>query len=508
MHDLLLRGGSVHDGTGAPAVTADVAVAGDRIVAVGRDLGPARRVVDVDGLAVAPGFVDAHTHSDLVALTGRPEGAKLRQGVTTEVVGNCGVSFAPLDEAAAGHLTGIYGDLTCGLPIGPRTFAGYLAEVDAARPTTNVVALVGHAALRTTANGMAEALAPGALDRMCALLAESLDAGAAGLSSGLVYPPGSHAAPEEMTALAAVAQRYGRIYATHLRDEGDRLPQALDEAIAVAEASGVRLQVSHCKVTGRRNHGRAPDLLARLHAARRAGIDVAGDAYPYTSGATVMVALLPPSATAGGADRLVQLLGDPRERERLRAAADHGQGLWRAADPGGVRLMRHKDPGVCGRTLAEVGADPWTTLCELVAADPGATVLLEAMDLTDVLTILADPLIGIGSDGTPSAGAGHPRNRGCFPELFATVVRTHGALDLPTAVHKATAANADRFGLAGRGRLGAGAVADVCVFDPARVAHPDPLGEPAGFLHVLVAGVPAVEDGRVTGARAGRVLRA
>jgi N-acyl-D-amino-acid deacylase len=508
MHDLLLRGGNVHDGTGAPPVTADVAIAAYRVVAVGCDLGIARRVVDVDGLVVAPGFVDAHTHSDLVPLAGGEQATKLRQGVTTEIVGNCGVSFAPLDEAAAAHLAGIYGDLTCGVPVGPRTFGGYLDEVEAARPTTNVMALVGHAALRTTANGMDEELAPGALDRMCALLAEALDAGAAGLSSGLVYPPGSHAAPDEMAALAAVAQRYGRIYATHLRDEGDRLPQALDEAIAVAEATGVRLQVSHCKVTGRRNHGGGPELLARLHAAHEAGIDLAGDAYPYTSGATVLVALLPPSATAGGADRLVELLGDPCARERLRAAADAGQGLWTAADPAGVRLMQHADPGVCGRALAEVGGDPWTTLCGLVAADPGATVLLEAMALTDVLTILADPLIGIGSDSTPSAGPGHPRNRGCFPELLATVVRTHGALDLPTAIRKATSVTADRFGLTGRGRLEPGAVADVCVFDPERVAHPDPLGEPTGILHVLVAGVPAVADGQVTGARAGRVLRA
>ncbi|GCD99155.1 N-acyl-D-amino-acid deacylase family protein [Embleya hyalina] len=514
MHDLVLGGGTVYDGRGARGVSADVAVVDGRIRAVGRGLGAARRVIDVGGLAVAPGFVDAHTHSDLMPLTGPAQPFKLLQGVTTEVVGNCGISFAPVDTEAAETLQSIYGDLACGTELRARSFGEYLDEVQAAGPMTNIAALVGHGTLRVVANGMRERLREGALGRMRALLGEALAAGAFGLSSGLIYPPGSYADTAELVALAEVLRPWGRVYATHLRDEGDRLLPALDEAIEVAEGAGVRLQVSHCKVTGRRNHGSAPALLDRLRAARERGVDVRGDAYPYTSGATVLVALLPPAAAAGGSNALAGRLADAGEREALRASASAGRGLWSAVTPADVLVSRHADGAVVGRTLADLsrGQDPWLVLCRIIASDPAATAVLTAMDLGDVCTILADPLIGIGSDSIPSAGPGHPRSYGCFPEFLGRYVRELGVVDLPVAVRKLTFDNAARFGLADRGRLEAGVVADVCVFDPEVIAHPggyaDPRRAPVGVEHVLLAGQPVVVGGEFSGDRVGQVLRA
>ncbi|MEU3980447.1 D-aminoacylase [Streptomyces sp. NPDC026672] len=514
MHDLVLKGGTVYDGLGSPGTPADLAVAAGRVTAVGHDVGAARRVVDVTGLAVAPGFVDAHTHSDLMPLAADVRPGKLLQGVTTEIVGNCGISFAPADEEGARTLGGLYGDLACGTAPAARTFARYLDEVQDAGPVTNIAALVGHGTLRIAANGMRETLRDGALDRMRTLLDEALTAGAFGLSSGLVYAPGSYADTAELAALAEVLRPRNRIYATHLRDEGDGLLAALDEAVEVAERARVPLQVSHCKVTGRRNHGSAPALLDRLRAARARGVDVRGDAYPYTAGATVLVALLPPEAVAGGSEALVRRLTEPGARESLRSLAATGRGLWNAVAAADVRVARHRDPAVAGRTLAELAhdGDPWDTLCRTVAADPAATAVLTAMDPDDVRTVLADPLIGIGSDSTPTAGPGHPRDHGCFPEFLGHHVRELGVVDLPTAVRKCTSANAERFGLTGRGRLEPGAVADVCVFDPVRIAHPggyaDPRRPPVGIEHVLLAGTPVVERGVFTGVRAGRVLRA
>lgn len=525
--DLLLIGGEVLDGLGTPAVRADVAVTGDRVVAIGADLRVrARRVLDVSGHVVAPGFIDPHTHSDVVPLMADPQPFKLYQGVTTEVVGNCGNSAAPLvDQTAVEHHRPISSTVKAGVTSHPRTFADYLDEIEAAGPTNHVASLVGHHTLRMSANGMAVDLAEGALHRMTALAQEAFAAGAVGLSTGLIYAPGSYGDVEEVSALAHVASRWQRPYATHLRDEGDRLVDGLGEAIEVARRTRVRLQVSHCKVAGRRNHGRAAELLELLRAARAEGLDVLGDAYPYTTGETFLAALLPSAVQEGGPEALRARLSDADERARWFEIAAAGvppvgggsPGAWHQTTPEGVTVSMHSDAAVQGRTLAEqaqvLGVSAWDAVCATVLADPSAMMVYELMSAADVEEILADPLVAIGSDNSIPVGLAHQRAWGCFPKVLAHGVRERGLLTLPEAVRKMTSASAAQFGLVGRGVLAVGAIADLAVFDPATVDHPgaspkNPAVRPSGIPYVVLAGEVVVDGGEFTGARRGRVLRA
>lgn len=517
MHDLVLRGGTVYDGLGGPGLRADVAVAGDRVVAVGTAVGPARREFEVTGLAVAPGFIDPHSHSDPVPLMADPQPFKLHQGVTTEIVGNCGFSFAPLDDATIEATGPLFAELAGGVPVVPRDFAGYLADIAAAGPTNHVAALVGHNTLRAYANGMDERLRPGALEHMCRLADEAFAAGAVGLSSGLIYPPGSYGDTDELVALARVAHRWNRPYTTHLRNEDDELGAALDEAIAIATRARVRLQISHCKVAGRANHGGGKALLAKLHTARLAGVDVRGDQYPYRAGGTFLNALLPGAALVGGTDAMRARLTDPAGRAALRALAEDPTqpgGFWARVTPDDVFVTTHAArPDAIGRTLAETAgpADAFDALCELLIADPGAGMVITMMAEEDVETIMADPLVGIGSDNGPPVGLQHPRTWGCFPRVLGEYVRERGVLTLPEAVRKMTSAIADQFGLTGRGFVGPGAVADLVVFDPATIGHAGtyavPDVGPTGVEHVLLAGRPVIVAGEFTGARLGEVLR-
>jgi N-acyl-D-amino-acid deacylase len=513
---LLLKGGTVFDGLGSPGRVADVAVVGGRVVAVGGDPPPGLRRVDCRDRYVAPGFVDTHAHSDLVHLLEEPQPFKLLQGVTTEVVGNCGLTFAPLDPASAEVAAELWSSLAGGVPIEPSGFGALAGRLDRAGPANNLALLVGHGTLRLTVNGLDEELRPGAAERMAALAAEAFQAGAVGLSSGLIYVPGSYAGTGELVALARVAAGYGGTYATHMRDEGPHLAAALDEAVTIARAAGVRLQVSHCKAAGRTAHGGGPMLLERLAAARLEGVDAQGDQYPYDAGATVLSTLLPPAVAAGGTEAMRARLRDPAARAALRAQAERGRigdGSWAEADPADVLLTSHSDPAVVGRTLADAaaGRDPWDTLCELVAGDPAAAIVIRLMREDDVRAILASPLVGIGSDNGPPAGLQHPRTWGCFPRLLGRYVREEQVLTWEQAIRKATWLGARQFRLDGRGLLVEGAVADLCVFDPATVGHDgtylDPDAPTTGIEHVVLAGDLVVEHGQFTGRRAGRVLR-
>jgi N-acyl-D-amino-acid deacylase len=517
VHDLVLRGGTVHDGLGGPTLSADVAIAGDRIAAVGADLGTTRRVIDVTGLDVAPGFVDVHSHSDLVPFSG-PQPFKLLQGVTTEIVGNCGFSHAPLDDASLEEFRSQLGPALGADALRPWTFGDYLVELAAQPPTNHVAALVGHNMLRLVANGMDEALRPGALERMCELAVESFEQGAIGLSTGLIYVPGAYSNTDEIVALATVARRYGVPYTTHMRDEGDHLEAALDEAIEIGRRAGVRVQVSHCKAAGRRNHGKAPALLDRLHRARLAGVDVRGDQYPYDAAGTAVSALLPTEAHVGGTDTLVRRLADVGERNRLRTVAERpdaaaGSGLWSSVEPADVLVVGHVDAGAVGRSLAELAGDgdAWETACGLIARDPAAMMVLRLMAEDDIRQIMADPLIGVGSDSGDPAGIGHPRTWGCFPRFFGRYVRELGVVAWEEGVRKATSAAADQFGLVGRGWLGVGAHADITVFDRTTIGHDgiytDPARRATGIEHVVLGGTVVVESGDYTGGRVGRVLR-
>jgi len=518
MHDLLIRGALVHDGLGNPARTADVAIAGDRIAAVGASLGDARRVIDADGLAVAPGFIDPHAHSDFVPLMDEPQPFKLLQGVTTEVVGNCGFSFAPLTEESAAEARLSFGDLAAGAAIEASTFAEYLARVEAAGPTNHISALVGHNTLRLTANGNAAKLADGALDEMRRLAAEAFEAGAAGLSTGLIYIPGTYSDRDEVVALAEVAHGFDRLYTSHMRDEGPALEEALDEAIEIGRRARVRVQISHCKAAGTASHGKGHVLLDKVHAARLDGVDIRGDQYPYLAGGTFLNALLPADVRDGGIEVFRARLRDPDEVERLRAVAtratDETAGLWGQTTPEGVLVNRHADPSAVGRTLAQIAGDrdPWLVVCDLIERDPTAMMVVTIMDEEDVRTIMRDPLIGVGSDNGIPEGLDHPRTWGCFPRFLGRYVRELGVVDWPEAIRKMTSGTADQFRLTGRGWLGPGAIADVCVFDPETIGHDGtyekPDVKPTGIEYVFLAGAVVVDDGAFSGERRGRVIRA
>jgi N-acyl-D-amino-acid deacylase len=523
MYDLLLQGGTVYDGLGAPGRTADVAIEDGSVAAVGSDLGDARRTIAADGLAVAPGFIDPHSHSDGIPLLDEPQPFKLLQGVTTEITGNCGFSLAPLSSQAAAEVAETWSDLTGPAGIHPGSFAELLDRLAAAGPTNHLAVLVGHNTLRLTANGMDRDLRPGALAEMQDLAAEAFAAGAAGLSSGLLYPPGSFGDTEELVALATVAHRFGRPYTTHMRDEGRALDAALDEAIEIGTRARVPVQISHCKAAGRASHGRSELLLDRLHRARAAGVDVRGDQYPYLAGSTFLSAMLPGAAHEGGVAALTARLRDPGERARLREQAEDettatGTGEWREVTPEDVLVVSHRDPAYVGRTLVQLveliggpGDDGWDTLCELVLADPAAMMVITLMAEPDVQAIMRDPLISVGSDNALPFGLQHPRTWGCFPRFLGHYVRERELVTWPEAIRKVTSGSAAQFGLTGRGWLGPGAVADICVFDPATIGHDgtylEPDQPPTGVEYVLLAGAVVVDGGRFGGERSGEILR-
>lgn len=517
MYDLVLRDGWVVNGLGSPKWRGDVAIEGDRIAGLGSDLPRGRREIDCGGLVVAPGFIDAHSHSDGVPLMSAGHSFKLLQGVTTEIVGNCGFSLAPLTESACSLFSASAGALCPGVEVKAGSFSDYLGRLEDARPVNHMAPMVGHGTLRLAANGMDVDLAPGALETMQALLADAFEAGAHGISSGLIYVPGTYATTEELAALGVVAARFQRIYATHMRDEGRHLDEALDEALEIGTRAGIRVQISHCKAAGRSSHGQGPHLLERLRAARATGVDVRGDQYPYTAGSTFLSSLLPPVASAGGMQELQQRLLEPSERARLRSmaeSAERGSQLWTEASPADILIVRHSDSQNMGRTIAELagGANPWDKVCDLVAIDPSAMIVIALMDETDVRAIMRDPLISIGSDSGPPDGQQHPRTWGCFPRLFGTYVRELGVLGLEEAVRKSTSMTANHFRLVGRGVLAPGSVADICVFDPMTIDHAgtyiEPDASPSGIEYVVVDGCVAVEGGSFNGERAGRVLRA
>ncbi|MGZ5296237.1 MAG: N-acyl-D-amino-acid deacylase family protein [Actinomycetota bacterium] len=511
MHDLVIIGGIVHDGLGSPGARGDVAIDADRVVAVGLDLGPARRTIDAADRFVAPGFVDAHSHSDAVPLMAEPQPFKLLQGVTTEVVGNCGFSVAPLDDTSAVYVKEAWGDLLPGVAVDAGSFGDYLERIGAAGPTNNIAPLVGHGTLRLTANGTRRELADGALDAMCARAEEAFRAGAVGLSTGLIYVPGTYAETDEIVTLARIAARWRRPYATHMRDEGERLGEALNEAIEVGRRSGARVQISHCKAFGSENRGKSALLLDTLHRARLAGIDVRGDQYPYTASSTFLVTLLPAEASEGGVEELRTRCADSQALRRQLPS-----GMWGPTTAGDTVIIAHVDASTVGRTVADVATDrslePFATVCALVAEDPGAMVVEHGIHEEDVVAIMADPLIGIGSDNGAPVGMQHPRTWGCFPEFFGRFVRERSIVGWEEAIRKATSATALQFDLAHRGTLQPGSVADICVFDPATIAHPgsyeEPAATPVGIEHVVLGGTVVVDEGGFTGVREGRVLRA
>jgi N-acyl-D-aspartate/D-glutamate deacylase len=528
---LLIRGGTVLDGSGAPGIRADVAIEGSRIVAVGRRATdtPAR-IVDADGLVVAPGFIDMHSHADFTLPSFPGALNSLAQGVTSEVIGNCGYSPAPVssdsrlatDQVAACH--GLGPDLDWSW----RSFDEFLIALADARPAVNCVPLVGHGMLRLAVVGSEDRPATEAeLTAMQALVGDALEAGAWGMSTGLVYPPGSYAGTDEIVRVGAALQPVDGLYASHIRNETDGLADALNEAVTIGRRLGVRVQVSHLKAAGRSNHGRAREALAVLGEARAAGGRVTHDAYPYVAGSTLLTQLLPPWVHDGGTGELVRRLGSPDVRTRIMAEIRDGLPGWpnyydSTGGPAAIQIAAVATPSLHwleGLSLTEAAArtdgDPLTIVFDTLVADRGATtMIMTLMDEADVDTILDDPATAIGSDQlgvtSPSARV-HPRAYGTFVRILGRQVRERRRFDLATAVHRMTGLPASILGLVDRGRIAPGLIADLVVFDPATVAdgstYAEPTASPIGIEAVLLGGRFAIERGKPVDTRLGEVLR-
>lgn len=528
MLDLKIEGATVIDGTGATGSRADVGIRDDLVTAVG-DLSreAAGRTVNAAGRVVAPGFIDMHSHSDWRLWANRRAESKIRQGVTTEVVGNCGFSPAPVCAEHLDDLRAFALYLTPRMGFGWRSVAEYLDAFDHEGAALNVVQLVGHGTLRIAAMGFARRPATAdELTRMQRWLGEAIEDGAWGLSTGLIYAPGSFAATEEIVAVARAARGRG-VYASHVRGEGDTLLEAVGEAIRVGRDAELPVQISHVKAAGRPNWGKVRHVLALIDAACADGLDVMGDVYPYTASSTTLRTLLPDWVLDGGIDAMLGRFADPETRVRIRReveSPDNGQSL--VARVGWENVMVAHAP--CrkeaeGRRISEVarerGVDPLDAALELIADEHGkGQVILFQLDERDLRTALAHPRIMIGSDGSALApygelgtGKPHPRSYGTFPRVLGEYAREQRVLGLPEAVHKMTGLPARRLGLKDRGVLRTGARADLVVFDPRRVSDratfQDPHRYATGIDHVLVNGRFVVRDGEHTGSLPGRVLR-
>ena len=473
-YDVLFKGGTVIDGTGAPRVRADVAVSGDRIAAVGGylDASAAARTIDATGRIVSPGFIDAHTHDDNLLLVDRDMTPKTSQGVTTVVAGNCGISMAPLRPGRPVppplNLLGPPEDFRY-----PR-FADYVAALDEAPPAANAALLVGHSALRLdTMDDVERPATASEIDAMRERLAEGMEAGAIGFSTGLVYGPNRAATTDEVAVVAEVAGAAGGLYVTHMRNEEDGVDRALEEAFEIGRRAGAGVVISHHKCAGRRNFGRSRETLALIDRARETQ-SVGLDVYPYTAGSTVLLAEM-----VDHAERVIVTWSEPH-------------------------------PEAAGRDLAEVagelGLDP---VAAAEALKPAGAIYF-MMDEADVRRIMAYEHSMIGSDGLPHDRHPHPRLWGTFPRVLGHYARELRLLTLEDAVRRMTGLSAARFGLADRGVVRAGAYADLIVFDAETIADRATFEAPtlpaAGIDLVMVNGAVIREGSRATGNRPGRVL--
>lgn len=523
MYDLLLAGGTVVDGTGAPPRTADVAVDSGLVAEIGvLPRHAARRVLDVAGAVVSPGFIDLHTHADYSLFAAPDAPTQIHQGVTTLVTGNCGFSPFPVTEEHAEHIRShrALGDDV--LPWTWHTTEEFLGAVDALPLGVNVACLVGHGTLRLAAMGAArQPASERQLATMVTLLREAIDAGVVGMSTGLIYAPGSFADRHELEVLCREIAKAGLLYTTHMRNEAGQLSEAIDEAIGTARAAGVRLEISHLKAIGKSNWGNVLPSLETVEDAVRDGVDVAVDVYPYTATSTTLTSRLPAWALDGGTSALLHRLSD--HKVCMHMAADVAAGVGQEFRPETI-VLADLAPGpyshFVGHTIVDVagqlGLDPAMAVLALLREHEGSVRMINhGLSEDDVETALRHPLASVASDGYVLAAEGkgvpHPRSFGTFSRILGHYVRERHLLQLSDAIRKMTALPASRLGWSRRGVVRPGAVADLCVFDPVSVTDRSTFQDPwrlsAGVRHTLVAGQLVLDDGRLTDARPGRVLR-
>ena len=523
-YDLIVRGGTVLDGNGSAPARGDIGITGDRIVAVG-DLsdGRAGRVIDASGLMVAPGFIDVQGQSGTTLLADGNGESHLRQGITTEIIGEGGSpAYWTKDTADVEALApfGVAFDWT--------DADGYFNRLRERGTTINLGTFVPATAVRRTVIGMDNRPPTAAeLTRMEDMVDQAMQDGAFGLSSALIYVPGSFAQTAELVALAKVAAKYQGIYITHIRGESFNLFNALDEAIGIGRDAGLPVVIFHLKVGAKANWGRMNEALAKIDAANRSGVKVSATMYPYTAGGTGLAATLPLWVQEGGRDQMLARLTDPAVRQRARAEIeskiDGWENLLQATTFEGIQVAsapKEIDQSIIGKRIAQIAverkADPWDVYFQLLTESGGRIgALYHMMSEADVATGLQSSLVTIGTDsaalrqeGVLAQGSPHPRSYGTFPRVLGKYVRDDQVMTLSEAVRRMTSAAATQMGIKDRGRIQLGMLADLVVFNPATVmdnaTYDKPHQYPTGIEHVIVNGVPVLDPRGLTGARPGR----
>lgn len=529
LYDLVIHHAHVIDGTGSPWYSADIAVQNGRIAAIG-DIpeNAASKNIDAHGMVAAPGFIDMLGQSEETILVDPHLPSKIYQGITTEVTGE-GNTIAPLigpakaDVESDLHHFGLKPDWT--------TFAQYFARLEQQGIGINVADYVGATTVRKAVIGNADR--PGSdreLHRMRELVRQAMLDGAVGVSSSLQYAPAMYANTAELTALASEAARFGGVYATHMRSEGDAIGAALDETFQIARNAHIPVEIWHLKSAGKQNWGRMPEIVAKIEDARKSGVDVEADTYAYTAWFNSFSAFVPPWAHDGGDDKMVARLKDPAARAKIRSDIEHKRAGWdnewlEITGPDAILIGVVSNPELKqyqGKTVAEVAQiehkDPLDTLLDLLAKDPSISVAVFGMSPDDVKLALRQPWVSVDNDSQGTATTGvlagahpHPRAYATFPHILRQYVREEHVLSLPDAIRKFSALPAQRMHFADRGVLKQGMWADIVVFDPDKVrdlatfASPNQLS--TGMEYVLVNGVPVIAQGRMTNALPGKVLR-
>ena len=513
--DLLITNARIIDGTGGPSASGSVGVRDGRIAGVGRVSGAATRTIDAGGKVVAPGFIDPHSHSDFTLLTDGNAESKIRQGVTTEVIGESG-SVAP-QKPTAEH--------------GWSDFSGYFSAIERGKTSVNLLSYVGLGQVREFVMGNDErAPKPNELEQMSRIVADAMKQGAYGVATGLIYSPNAYARTDELIALSRPASAAGGLYASHLRYDGEKLREGIEEAIAIGEGARIPVHVFHLKVTGAKNFGRMKEVIALVDAARRRGVEFSADQYPYVASSTGLSQTIPPWAHQGGGAKLAERLKDPATRARIRAEMDDphpawenrliSAGTWHNVQLASIRQAAYqKYEGMRVDDAAKAaGKDPYDFVFEiLIAHNGGVGCVWFIIDENDLRLAMQQPWVSVGSDGSALATSGplrtgvpHPRSFGTFPRVLGKYVREEHVISLEQAVHKMSGLTASQLHIADRGLIKEGLAADLVIVDPATVADratfTDPFQYPAGIPTVIVNGRVVLDEGRHTGARPGIVI--
>ena len=524
-YDVVITNAQIVDGSGGAPRKGSIAISGGKIAAVGEVSGTGTQTIDARGRTVAPGFIDMHSHSDMPLITDGNGQSKIRQGVTTEVIGESG-SIAPRKP-----------------PVQPRgewtDFNGYFAALEKNGISPNLLSYIGTGTVRELVIGDEDKKATAKdIEEMQKIVAAAMDQGVFGVSSGLIYPPNAYATVAELGEVSKAAQ--GGLYASHVRYDGGKLREGIEEAIAIGERAGIPVHVFHIKVTGQKNFGRMKEVIEIVEAARKKGIRVTADQYPYVASSTSLTATIPPWAQDGGTERLIARLKDPKERARIRREMENTNPSWesryqsagtwqnvqlaaigrtRGGTNDAVSPNRKYEGKRVAEAAKEAGKDPFDFVFDLLIDERGSVgCVYFIIDEADLALAMKQPWVAIGSDGSAlavegplRAGVPHPRNFGTFPRVLGRYVRELNVIPLEEAVRKMTSLPAGILGLTDRGTIKEGQWADLVIFDPATVADKatfeNPFQYPVGIDTVIVNGTVVLDEGTHTNARPGKVLR-